>query len=51
MIGDHYDTDIAGAIHAGLDSIFFNRWEVDPHTLDSQPNYIVNHLNEIERIL
>lgn len=51
MIGDHYDTDIAGAINAGLDAIFFNRWNVDPHTLDRQPNYIVDKLMEIENIL
>ena len=51
MIGDHYDTDIAGAINAGLDTIFFNRWNVDPKTLDQQPNYIVDKLVEIEKIL
>ena len=51
MIGDHYDTDIAGAINAGLDTIFFNRWNVDPKTLDRQPNYIVDKLVEIEKIL
>ncbi len=51
MIGDHYDTDIAGAINAGLDTIFFNRWSVDPRTLDRQPSHIVNSLKEIEKIL
>lgn len=51
MIGDHYDTDIAGALNAGLDTIFFNRWNVDPKTLGRQPNYIVDKLIEIETIL
>lgn len=51
MIGDHYDTDIAGAINAGLDTIFFNRWNVDPSTLERQPDYIVNSLSEIQKIL
>ena len=51
MIGDHYDTDIAGAINAGLATIFFNRWNVDPSTLERQPDYIVNSLSEIEKIL
>ena len=51
MIGDHYDTDIVGAINAGLDTIFFNRWNVDPKTLERQPNYIVDKLVEIEKIL
>lgn len=51
MIGDHYDTDIAGAINAGLDTIFFNRWNVDPSTLERQSDYIVNSLSEIQKIL
>ena len=51
MIGDHYDTDIAGAINAGMDTIYFNRWEVDPQILERQSNYIVDKLVEIEKIL
>ena len=51
MIGDHFDTDIAGAINAGLDTIFFNRWSIDPQALKRQPNYIVDKLMEIENIL
>ena len=51
MIGDHYDTDIAGAINAGMDTIYFNRWNVDPQILERQPNYIVDKLVEIEKIL
>jgi len=29
MIGDNYDTDIKGAMNAGIDQLYFNRWE-DP---------------------
>lgn len=51
MIGDHYDTDIAGALHAGIDAILFNRWQIDVNSLDPQPQYAVNHLSEIKDIL
>lgn len=51
MIGDHYDTDIRGAVNAGLDTILFNRWEVDPKSLPQQPNFIVDKLKDIESIL
>lgn len=51
MIGDHYDTDIAGAINADLDTILFNRWSVDPKSLERQPTYVVDKLSEIKNIL
>lgn len=46
MIGDNFDTDIAGAMDAGLDTLFFNRW--DPtYVPPRKPNYTVNKLMEI----
>ena len=50
-VSDHYDTDIAGALHAGIDAILFNRWQIDVNSLDPQPQYAVNHLSEIKDIL
>jgi putative hydrolase of the HAD superfamily len=29
MIGDNMQTDIKGAMAAGLDTILFNRWDYD----------------------
>lgn len=51
MIGDNYDTDIAGAMGAGIDTILFNRWDIDAKQLPQQPTYIADLLSDIEHIL
>lgn len=51
MIGDNYHTDIAGAANAGLDTILFNRWGEDAAFFERRPTYVVDRLEEIERIL
>ena len=48
MIGDNLQTDIIGAHDAGLDTIFFNRWNVEPSAV---PTYTVASLTEIKSIL
>lgn len=48
MIGDNLQTDIMGARHAGLDTILFNRWGVEP---SSVPTHTVATLREIKEIL
>ena len=48
MIGDNLQTDIIGARDAGFDTIFFNRWCVDPSDI---PTHTVMSLREIEGIL
>lgn len=50
MIGDNFDTDMLGAMNAGIDTLLFNRWDqnfVPPKKVD----FIVNALNEIKKIL
>ena len=50
MIGDNYNTDIIGAMDAGIDTILFNRW--DPTFLPPRrPTYIVTTLKEITEVL
>lgn len=51
MIGDNYRTDIVGAMDFGIDTILFNRWNVDEKSLDFKPTYIVDWLQDIEGIL
>ena len=48
MIGDNLQTDIIGAHDAGLDTIFFNRWNVEPSDI---PPHTVTKLSEIKGIL
>ena len=51
LIGDNYDTDITGALNAGIDSILFNRWNIDVNELQRKPTYVVDELSKIEDIL
>ena len=48
MIGDNLQTDILGARNAGLDTIFFNRWGLEPSDF---PTYTVDALRDIIHIL
>ena len=48
MIGDNLQTDILGARDAGLDTILFNRWNVEPSGI---PTHTVTTLHEIKDIL
>ncbi len=48
MIGDNPDSDILGAIRAGIDQVFFN-----PHKRETElkPTYTIGHLKELELLL
>lgn len=50
MIGDNCETDIKGAMDAGLDTILFRRWG-DDFVPQRQPTYTVDRLAEIMNIL
>lgn len=49
MIGDNLNTDILGAQNAGLDTMLFNRWNVE--TVEIKPTCTVTSLLEIMDIL
>lgn len=51
MIGDNLQTDIMGALNAGIDAMLFNRWNVDVDDSSQRPTFIVNNLKEIMTIL
>jgi len=48
MIGDNLDADIQGGINAGLDTIFVNHLQAEPHI---HATYVIHHLKELENIL
>ena len=51
MIGDNLQTDILGALNAGIDALLFNRWDVDVSESLQAPTCVVTSLREIMEIL
>ena len=51
MIGDNLQTDILGALHAGIDALLFNRWEVAVDEAPQRPTFVVDRLLQIKEIL
>ena len=51
MIGDNLQTDILGALHAGIDAMLFNRWDVDVNDAPQTPTFVVGSLKDIMDIL
>ena len=51
MIGDNLQTDIMGALNAGIDAMLFNRWGADTGLLDKKPIFVVDRLSGILDIL
>ncbi|MBO4719369.1 MAG: YjjG family noncanonical pyrimidine nucleotidase [Prevotella sp.] len=51
MIGDNLQTDVLGALHAGIDALLFNRWEVETNDTPQTPTFVVSSLQEIMNIL
>ena len=51
MVGDNLQTDILGALNAGLDALLFNRWDVDVSTSPVTPTFVAATLRDIMKIL
>ncbi len=51
MIGDNLQSDILGALTAGLDAMLFNRWAIDKKDIPQMPTFIVDNLRDIIKIL
>ncbi len=47
MIGDNLETDIKGALNAGLDAVFVNHVNANA---TFEPTYIVSHLQQLESV-
>ena len=50
MIGDNLQSDILGALNAGLDAMLFNRWQVPPEEFPQNLTFVVSTLSEIKTI-
>ena len=51
MIGDNLQTDIQGALNAGVDALLFNRWGVDVNEAVQRPTFVVDRLAAIKDLL
>lgn len=51
MIGDNLQSDILGALNAGLDAMLFNRWGEDIYEIPQTPTFVVDTLCNIMKIL
>ena len=51
MIGDNLQTDILGALNAGIDTLLFNRWNVETNEVEPTPTFVVPTLRDIMHIL
>jgi putative hydrolase of the HAD superfamily len=51
MIGDNLQTDVLGALNAGIDAMLFNRWSVETKDTVPKPTFIVDSLRDIMKIL
>jgi len=51
MIGDNLQTDIQGALNAGIDGLLFNRWGVDFGEADKRPTFVVDRLLQVKELI
>jgi putative hydrolase of the HAD superfamily len=51
MIGDNLQTDIHGALNAGIDALLFNRWGVNADGANPRPTFVVDCLLKIKELL
>ena len=51
MIGDNMQTDIQGALNAGIDALLFNRWSVNVDEAAKRPTFVVDSLLQIKELL
>ncbi len=51
MIGDNLQTDIQGALAAGIDALLFNRWGVDLSESSVKPTWATDNLRDIMNVL
>lgn len=51
MIGDNLNTDVIGALNAGINAMLVNRWDVKKEDIPQNVTFVVNALRDIALIL
>lgn len=51
MIGDNLNTDVIGALNAGINAMLVNRWDVKKEDIPQTVTFVVNALRDISLIL
>jgi putative hydrolase of the HAD superfamily len=51
MIGDNLQTDILGALSAGLDAMLVNRWNIEKADIPNTVIFVLDSLWDIMKIL
>jgi putative hydrolase of the HAD superfamily len=51
MIGDNLNTDILGALNAGIDAMLVNRWNIDAKDIPPTVTFVVKGLRDIKPFL
>jgi putative hydrolase of the HAD superfamily len=51
MIGDNLNSDILGALNAGIDAMLVNRWSIEAKDIPTNVTFTVGSLREIKNIL
>ena len=51
MIGDNLQTDILGALNAGLDAMLVNRWNIEKADIPNTVTFVMDSLREIINVL
>ena len=51
MIGDNLNTDVLGALNAGIDAMLVNRWNIEKTDIPPTVTFVVDRLLDIRNVL
>ena len=51
MIGDNLQTDVLGALNAGLDAMLVNRWNIKKTDIPNTVTFVMDSLRDVMNIL
>ncbi|MCR4957983.1 MAG: YjjG family noncanonical pyrimidine nucleotidase [Prevotella sp.] len=51
MIGDNLNTDVLGALNAGIDAMLVNRWSIEKADIPDTVTFVVDGLRDVMKVL